>query len=183
MKAKTGDVIKIDLRKLTQLNPGIRYQYYLGRIKTMLKESRNQTLFVSRTNKQGTLLNVRGWSGDSNGDVVIPHTVVTGFVLSQNKKPKIVKNKEIINEIAKKVSPSNIQPGDYVELQGKDIMGMIDGSDILKAMKKTMNILYVQEIQGSMLVLTPGKFQTNKNQKFYVPIKFVRYKLINVQED
>lgn len=180
MKSKAGDVIKIDLKKLTQLNTGLKYEYYLGRIKTMLKESRSETLYVSKTNKDGTLLNVRAWSGDTKGDVVIPHTVVTAFVLTENKTKVYKQN---IVEIAKKVAPNNIKAGDYVQLEGKDIMGMIDGSDILKAMKKTMNILFVQDVKGGMLTITPYKFNVNKNEVFEVPVKFVRWKLENVEQD
>ena len=180
MKSKTGDVIKIDIKKLTQLNPGLSYEYYLGRIKSMLKESRNETLYVSGTNRDGTILNVRAWAGDTRGDLVIPHTVVTSFVLSENKQ---VTYKQNIVEYAKKVAPNNIKPGDYVELEGKDIMGMIDGSGILKAMKKAMNVMYVQSVEGAMITVSPYKFNTDKSEIFEVPLKFVRWKLENVEED
>jgi len=60
-------------------------------------------------------------------------------------------------------------------------MGMIDGSNILKAMKKTMNIMFVQDVKGGMLTITPFKFNVNKDEVFEVPVKFVRWKLENVE--
>ena len=71
-------------------------------------------------------------------------------------------SKKSLKEFIKKNPPTNIKVGDYVEVQG------------------TKNILYVWKVGNGMVTLTRSRVFSSP--KVQVPIKYIRYKLTNVEE-
>lgn len=179
MKPKMGDTIKIDMKALVASKTKPGQMHFINIVTKMLKRNNNK-LYVSKVNSDGTL-NIRSWQQDVTGDVTIPYSIVKG-VIKQDKYVKCQHNKSLLTQVISKKSPDNLAPGDYVQLQGKDIMGMINGGQILKSMKKTMNIMYIQDIQGNTAIITPYKFMTDRKQKFEVPLNFIRWKLTGVSD-
>lgn len=176
MKYKIGDVIKINMKKLSTIRNRPVDQYYLDNLKRKLKESRNDTLYVTGVNRDETV-NVRSWQRDTTGDITIPTSVIQSMLV-QGKE--INPNK--IQQMSHKQPPTNIQPGDYVQLDGRSVMGMINGGQILRAMKKCMNVMYVHEVEQGSIIVSAYKFMKNVNQKYEVPMQFVKHKLVGVQD-
>lgn len=181
MKFKIGDAVKIDMKKLKAIKNSPAESYYLATVAKKLLESRNDTLYVSGTSNEKQTINVRSWKNDYTGDLTLPISVVKSMLVEG--KETVLTQKMKLDEFIKKESPTNLKPGDYVELDGKAVMGMIDGGDILRAMKKSMNVMYIHKITNGTMLVSPFKFIKNVADRHEVPVSFAKFKLLNVQED
>ncbi len=89
-------------------------------------------------------------------------------------------SKKSLKEFIKKNPPTNIKVGDYVEVQGTKIGHLFNAQDIYDLIKRTKNILYVWKVGNGMVTLTRSRVFSSP--KVQVPIKYIRYKLTNVEE-
>lgn len=87
-----------------------------------------------------------------------------------------------LNEIAKKVKTQDIQPGDYVQVEGNDVRNLANSDKVFAMMKQKKNILYVYKVTpDGMVTLTPSRTVTAR--KIQIPRSLIRYKLINVDQE
>ena len=85
-------------------------------------------------------------------------------------------SKKSLKEFIKKNPPTNIK----VEVQGTKIGHLFNAQDIYDLIKRTKNILYVWKVGNGMVTLTRSRVFSSP--KVQVPIKYIRYKLTNVEE-